>query len=201
MDMRLRLALAIALVGIGLATGCGQVTSTPTPANIGDTSAAMPMMTTKQTSTTESELKITVPANIASQNTAGDPVMLRAASDPPLISQQQAMAIIAQQFPWGLAGNWDGNQVTVQSWYGLGSIGQAGARGGWLGPLHIPLSTGQTIDHIENRPMWLLAYSNVPGMIASVCPGCASPPVYTHDVYAVDAQTQSLLWWASYPEP
>jgi hypothetical protein len=49
--------------------------------------------------------------------------------------------------------------------------------------------------------MWLIAYSNVPGMIASACWGCATPPVYTHTVYAIDGETQSILWWASYPEP
>jgi hypothetical protein len=196
MDMRLRLALAIALVGIGLATGCGQATSTPTAANIGDTSAATPTMIARQTAVTGSGLQIPLPANIASHNTTGDPVTLHATTDPPIISQQQAMTIVATRFPWGLAGTWDGNPITVQAWYGIGTIGDA-----WHGSQHIPLSTGETLDRIVNRPMWLLAYNNVPGIIASACWGCATPPVYTHAVYAIDGQTQSILWLASYPEP
>jgi hypothetical protein len=49
--------------------------------------------------------------------------------------------------------------------------------------------------------MWLLAYSNVPGIIASGCPGCATPPIYTHTVYAIDEQTQSIVWLATYSDP
>jgi hypothetical protein len=167
--------------GTGLATVVEQVDATPTATAVSDT-------------------QIPIPAEIANHNTTGEPVTLRSVSEPPLITQQQAMEIVAKDFPWGHGGTWEGKEVTVQARYGLGSIGYEGAHG-WLGDLHIPLPSGQVLDHIENRPMWLLAYSNVPGIIASACWGCAPPPVYTHDVYAVDAQSQSIIWLASYPEP
>lgn len=48
--------------------------------------------------------------------------------------------------------------------------------------------------------MWLLDYGNVPGIVSSVCPGCAPPPVYNHNVYAVSDQTAELLWWGSYDD-
>jgi hypothetical protein len=168
--------------GTSLATVVEQVDATPIVTGVSDT-------------------LVPIPADIAHHNTTGDPVTLRSVTGSPLISQQQAMAIVATQSPWGLGGNWEGKQVTVQAWYGLGSIGYADSRGNWLGSLNIPLPSGQILDHIENRPMWLIAYGNVPGIIASACWGCAPPPVYTHDVYAVDAQSRSIIWLASYPEP
>jgi hypothetical protein len=168
--------------GTGLATVVEQVDATPTATAVSDT-------------------QIPIPAEIANHNTTGDPVTLRSVSEPPLITQQQAMEIVAKDFPWGHGGTWEGKHVTVQAWYGLGSIGYADSRGNWLGSLNIPLPSGQILDHIENRPMWLIAYGNVPGIIASACWGCATVPVYTHDVYAVDAQSRSVIWLASYPEP
>jgi len=174
------------------------VMSTPTGTSV---AKAVEPVDATPTATVVSNAPIAIPDEIANRNTTGDPVTLRSVTEPPLITQQQAMEIVAKLDPWGLGGNWHGYEVTVQAWYGLGTVGRSDAGGNWLGPVNIPLSPVQTLDNIKNRPIWLLAYSNVPGVIASGCPGCPEPPFYTHDVYAVDAQSESVIWFASYPQP
>lgn len=200
------LVLAIVLLqGCGGATNAAFPPTTATPSDSvmstpTETSPAMVVDPATPTATIVSDAPIPIPDEIANHNTTGEPVTLRSVSEPPLITQQQAIAIVAADFPWGHGGTWEGKPVTVRAWYGLGTIGYSGAHG-WLGSVNIPLPSGQILDHIENRQLWLLAYSNVPGIIASTCAGCADPPVYTHDVYAVDAQSRSIIWVASYPVP
>lgn len=147
------------------------------------------------------DMSITLPPTLSLENSAGAPVtLLRLPGEPPF-SREEAMRVVATRFPWGLGGAWEGTPVTVHAWYGLGTIGQRGPTGGWSGSVNIPLDTGDTLDHIEDRPLWLLDYGNVPGIIGSGCPGCLPPPVYNHNVYAIDAATRSLLWTASYADP
>lgn len=142
--------------------------------------------------------RIPLPTDFSTQNSSGSPVSLIRTADPPLISQREAMEVVAEQFPWGLGGEYEGKPVSVQGWYGIGTIGSPGPTGWWAGDRNIPLPNGEVLDHVENRSMWLLAYDNVPGIMGSQALYGPPPPIYHHNVYAVDAQTRSIIWFASY---
>lgn len=118
-------------------------------------------------------------------------IKLVAVADPPLISMEEAMQIISEAgVSWGLGGEWEGKPVTVTGYYGLATFGYQGP-GGWLGVVNIPLPDGSKLDHIEDRPMWIITYSNTP-FVASGCPDCPPPPDYNNTIYTVDAQTRQL---------
>ena len=91
-----------------------------------------------------------------------------------------------------------GSRSASRGWYGIGTIGSPGPDGWRAGDRHIPLPDGEVLDHIEGRPMWLLAYENVPGIIGVPALNGPPPPVYHRNVYAIDARTRSILWFASY---
>jgi hypothetical protein len=141
---------------------------------------------------------IPLPTDFSTQNSSGAPVKLIRTTDPPLISHREAMEVVAEQFPWGLGGEYEGKPISVQGWYGIGTIGSPGPSGWWAGDRNIPLPDGEMLDHIENRSMWILAYANVPGIMGSQALYGPPPPVYHHNVYAVDARTRSIIWFASY---
>jgi hypothetical protein len=117
------------------------------------------------------------------------------AAVPPAISQQAAMQAIADQWgvPWALGGQWEGKPVTVQAWYGLATFGEPNRNGqGWIGDRNIRLITGEVLDHIENRPVWIIDYGNTV-FHAAGCPGCPPPPKYNPTVYAVDVLTGTVM--------
>ncbi len=106
----------------------------------------------------------------------------------PAFSQQEAMQIVHDfGIPFALGGDWEGLQVTVAAAYGLGTFGRPGGPGlPWLGDRYFPLKgTDVVLDHIENRPMWILDYGNVRAG--------GSRAVFRHAVYAVDEETRSVL--------
>lgn len=125
-----------------------------------------------------SGVPIELPFNLATRNHTQERVILIGPDGPPLVSQEEAMQTIAQDFPWGLGGEWEGKTVTIDAWYGIGTIG----------------------SEIQERAMWLIDYGNVQGIIGAGCPGCPPPPVYNHNAYAIDAQTGELIWWGSYSD-
>ena len=114
-------------------------------------------------------------------------------SAPPLISRQEALHLIHNGgAPWALGGQYEGETVTIRAEYGLVTLGRPGEHGrDWLGDRNIPLPTGEVLDHIERRPMWIVDYGNVIAY-GSGCPRCP-PPIFNHIVYAVDAQTRAVL--------
>ncbi len=106
----------------------------------------------------------------------------------PAFSQQEAMQIVHDfGIPFALGGDWEGLQVTVSAAYGLGTFGHPGPPGmPWVGLQHVPLKgTDVVLDHIENRPMWILDYGNVRAG--------GSQAEFRHAVYAVDEETRSVL--------
>lgn len=103
-------------------------------------------------------------------------------------SEQEAMQIVHDSgVPFGLGGEWLGRPVTVSAAYGIGTFGRPGGPGlPWLGDRHIPLKGTEVIlDHIENRPMWILDYDNAYAHGTQVD--------FKHAVYAVDEETRSVL--------
>lgn len=106
----------------------------------------------------------------------------------PSFSQQEAMQIVHDfGIPFALGGDWEGLQVTVSAAYGLGTFGHPGPSSmPWVGLQHVPLKgTDVVLDHIENRPMWILDYGNVRAG--------GSRAEFRHAVYAVDEETRSVL--------
>ena len=89
--------------------------------------------------------------------------------------------------PFGLGGEYEGQAVNVTAAYGIGTFGHSGGPGQpWIGDRNVPLKgTNTVLDHIENRPMWILDYGNV---IAY-----GTQATFNHAVYAIDIQTRSVL--------
>jgi hypothetical protein len=135
---------------------------------------------------------------------AGNDLHIRATTSKPVISQQEAMQIIYNftKVDWTLDKN--GN---TWAQYGLVTLGHAGSAGKpWVGPRNVTgvncsagkcQNSSQVLDHIEDRPMWVLDYANadipIPGVMP--CPGCPNtPPSGTkHVVYTIDAQTKTIM--------
>ncbi len=130
--------------------------------------------------------------------------------DLPLISLQQARtAVYNNGMSWALGGTQNGKTVTLTAVYGLVTLGAPNTNGngkGWLGPQNIDLptcstdgkctSTGIILNHIENRPMWVLDYGNTdfpaPGPACLTTP-CPTPQIFNHSVYTVDGQTGAIF--------
>ncbi len=185
------------LTGMLLVAGSGCGTTSPALSTIDRQSGAGVTSTSGPDAPAIGE-RIPLPADFSTKNSSGAPVRLIRTADPPLISQREAMEVVAERFPWGLGGKYEGKPVSVQGWYGIGTIGSPGPKGWWAGDRNMPLPDGQVLDHIEGRSMWLLAYGNVPGIMGSQALYGPPPPIYHHNVYAVDARTRSIIWFASY---
>ncbi len=113
---------------------------------------------------------------------------------PPAFSQQEAMQIVHDfGVDVALGGERFGRPVTASAAYGIGTLGRPGGPGlPWLGDRNIPLKgTGVILDHVENRPMWILDYDNAYAP-APACPRCDSL-FFKHAVYAIDEQTRTVL--------
>jgi hypothetical protein len=124
---------------------------------------------------------------------SGELTLIRT-DEPPAFSQQEAMQIVHDfGVDVALGGERFGKPVTVSATYGIGTLGRPGGPGlPWLGDRNVPLKgTGTILDHVENRPMWILDYDNAYAP-APACPGCDSL-FFKHAVYAVDEQTRSVL--------
>jgi hypothetical protein len=114
----------------------------------------------------------------------------------PIITQEQAMQVVTDiGVPWGKGGTWEKGPVNVHALYGLATFGGRGSGGIWQGERNIPLPSGEILDHIELRPMWIIDYGNTT-FAAGGCPECPEPPDYNHSVYAVDAETAKvwIVW-------
>ena len=108
---------------------------------------------------------------------------------PPPISVEIAMKVVNDSgVPWGLGQSYDEKTPVVSAAFGLATAGSRAPDGQWIGDRNIPLPDGRMLDHIENRPMWIIDYGNTVGY--------GSGGAYNHTVYAVDAITQAVfLTW------
>jgi hypothetical protein len=109
--------------------------------------------------------------------------------------------------PFAFGGTFNGKTVSLTATYGLATFGKRNQNGLWEGSVNIPIQTcnadgkcnptGKYLDHIENRPVWILDYGNTEWPASarpcatSLCP---TPTVYNHSVYAVDAITGAPLF-------
>lgn len=106
----------------------------------------------------------------------------------------------------------NGQVIRFRATYGLVTVGGSGPDGGWGGSfLNERLSdcthsgqcqpTGETLDHIENRPMWLFDLEvMVPNGGATCLPvGTCAPPVdNNHQIDLVDAKTLTFFGGIDY---
>jgi Tol biopolymer transport system component len=119
------------------------------------------------------------------------PLRVLVTDDPPPIGVQDAMQALADVgIPWALGGTWEGRPVTIDAAFGLVTVTD--------GTTHIPLNTGEVLEHVTDRAAWVIDYGNVQGIIPSIAPGTAPPPRHDHAVYVVDAATRSILFIGSY---
>jgi hypothetical protein len=144
--------------------------------------------------------RIPLPEGVSRPGGPSSEVMLYSTFAAPLISQQEAMQAVADLgVPWALGGEYNGKTVTVAAWYGCVSFGRPGNPSQlWPGAPTIRLKDGQVLDRIEYRAMWLIDYGNV---VAHAAGSSATPgPEYNHAVYAIDAQTRTVLLTWFYQE-
>ena len=110
----------------------------------------------------------------------------------------------------------NGQTILYTAYYGLVTVGYRGPNGLWAGSfLNVPISkctvdgkcteTGEVLDHIENRPMWLIDLEiDVPNGGATCPPAgtpCPKPRDNNHQVNLVDAQTLMFIGGADYYQP
>jgi hypothetical protein len=113
---------------------------------------------------------------------------ITADANTPAFSRQEAMQIVSDLgVSFGLGGEYEGQAVSIASTYGLGTLGHPGGPGQpWMGDRYFPLKgTNTVLDHIENRPMWILDYGHIKAY--------GSQATFNHAVYTVDIQTRSVL--------
>lgn len=142
---------------------------------------------------------------------------------PPIISQETALKVLFSRLNPKDSFIISDSQVVIngtvipfRATYGLVTVGGPGPNGGWAGSfLNAPLSnctldgkctpTGEVLDHIENRPMWLIDLEITVPVGGQTCPPastpCSRPPDPNHQVDLLDAQTLSLFGGASYYQP
>lgn len=104
----------------------------------------------------------------------------------PLLTQEQAIRSIHDLgVPFALSKDWLGQDVTITATYGLATFGYRSHEGAeWVGFRSALLSTGELLDHVERRPMWIIEYNVV----------FNEDPLLSHTAYAVDALTSTVLW-------
>ncbi len=179
------------------------------PKTLGTTLATGTPSPTIATATTTSVAPSIPPGQVISlpSSERGD-LTLVSTNLPPTISQETAMrAVYNLGLTFALGGQVvNGKSVTLQATFGLATFGKLANDGkNWEGNVNIPIqtctsdgkcrTTGQILDHIENRPMWILDYGNTiwPGSArpSDTCgkSPCPTPVTYNHSVYAVDAIT------------
>lgn len=131
--------------------------------------------------------------------------------DLPLISLDSAkQAVYNLGISWAKGGQVNGKTVILSATYGLATFGGLAKDGKtWVGAVNFPVrncndagvctDTGQVLDHIENRLMWILDYGNTIMLAGGPAPNSCQPvactpfPDFDHSVYAVDAQTKDVI--------
>ncbi len=97
----------------------------------------------------------------------------------------------------------DGKPVTVTTTFGLVTEGYKGPDGRWAGMLNIPLrnctvtaictNTGKVMDHVENRPIWLIDIEGINQPNAG-----AGGKLTNHVVFGIDDQSLDMFNFGKY---
>lgn len=155
------------------------------------------------------------PANFAQQGLFIQPV----AGKPPVSWETALKAMIPKDDPFTIVSDHqyieNGQTILYTAYYGLVTDGFRGPDGRWAGNfLNIPLRdcakgacnpTGEVLDHLENRPMWLFDLQITVALSHATCPPAGTPCAETidpnHQVNLVDAQTLMFIGGVSYYRP
>jgi len=161
--------------------------STPTP----DTTFVLPPA--KPTPTLAAGQEIILPFNKKVD------IKVVQASFPAPISKE--IAIRALRYRQNAVDMWDlnkstvsGKPITVTAVFGLVTDGKPGPNGFWSGSVNVGIEncqlegecvlTGQVLDHMENRPMWVIDIEGINQ------PFAGGPSIINnHVVFGIDAQT------------
>jgi hypothetical protein len=122
-------------------------------------------------------------------------LVVRASADAATVSQSGAQDILARAgIAFAYGGEHSGFPVTVQAAYGIATFGHRASNGQWIdGPLNLPLGDGTTLDHLENRLVWVLNYHVAPTEL----PGTQGM-MTQHVVYIIDEMTGGILYTFGY---
>ncbi len=187
-------------------------TMTPTPSQ---TLTPSPTGSTPSQTTPASDVTVVTPNGKAGEKILVPfethvPISVLSTLVIPITSLQKARTAVHNNgMSWALGGTQNGKNVTLTAVFGLVTLGvpnTSGNKQGWLGPqnINIPtcsndgkcVPTNVTLNHIENRPMWVLDYGNTdfpaagPGCFTTPCP---TPQIFNHSVYTVDDQTGAIF--------
>ena len=146
-------------------------------------------------------------------------LFIRPVAGTPLVSRETALKAMIPRSPGDTFTIVSDHQIVINgrtilytAYYGLVTDGFRGPDGRWAGSfLNIPLRdctkgeckpTGETLDHIENRPMWLFDLQITVALSHATCPPAGTPCAETidpnHEVNLVDAQTLMFIGGISY---
>lgn len=150
---------------------------------------------------------------------AQEGLFIRPVAGTPLVSREAALKAMVPRTPDDTFTIVSDHQIVINgqtilftAYYGLVTVGYRGPNGLWAGSfLNIPLHdctkgtcqpTGETLDHIENRPMWLFDLQITVALSHATCPPAGTPCPQTidpnHQVNLVDAQTLMFIGGVSY---
>ena len=136
--------------------------------------------------------------------------MLRRSADAPIISLPEALqALHGQGDAWTPGQQYDGKIVKLMAAYGLVDLGYLDSKGAYYGSRNIRLKTCDSsgkcsdsdtvLDKVENRPMWVLDFSNAtmqvlaPPADNSQPVACTPAPDFNHSLYVIDAATRTYV--------
>ncbi|MBN9391787.1 MAG: hypothetical protein J0I20_27375 [Chloroflexi bacterium] len=154
---------------------------------------------------------------------AEEGIFIRPASGKPLVSRETAFQAMTSRsqgpIPTIISDHeivTDGQTTLYTAYYGLVTVGYRGPNGLWAGSfLNIPVEnctvkgdctpTGEVLDHLENRPMWLFDFEVDIPIGGVTCPPagtpCPTPRDDNHAIDLVDAQTLMFIGGMSYYRP
>lgn len=193
-----------------------QVAASQQPNVVVSVTPAIPTVTPTQIT---SAAPITFEATATPQIVPGQPISLPYSSllgvkavqpsDLPLHSSDIALQTLRAHLNlveyWDLKNSTsDGRPITVTTTFGLVTEGYRGPDGGWGGMVNIPLrdctiaavctDTGKKLDHLENRPMWLIDIEGVSLPSA----GGSNAKKTNHVVYGIDDLNLDMYGFGAY---
>jgi hypothetical protein len=105
--------------------------------------------------------------------------------------------------PYVDAERWEGNEIDLSADYGLATFGRPDESEGdadW-GDQYIHLNTGEVLEHIAERPHWILDFAGAIWPAAQFDEDTEPDPVLNHTVFAIDALTGTIWKVWAYHDP
>jgi hypothetical protein len=187
--MQIAFVILVAILSVGAAIALNGGTSNRddiAQAHDGDNASAPTVSATESVSGTTGTTTAVGDVISLPSSKFGQLTLVRSGSSPP-ISSADALQIVRGSIAGPLT-----DQIT--STFGLATFGHRDAEGRWVGDMNVRLANGEIIDHIENRPMWIVDVAGIEGAVG----GEPTEP-YNHVVFAVDIGSRGVVFVWSYP--